>query len=132
MKTAPIHAELSALRELVVTLQQALALSRQENLLLRQKVDSLVRRVFGASSERLDPAQLELLLQLPKSPAPEPPSPAPEKLSSSVSRSRRDRIPRLPENLPVVEEVIEPEPVKAAPQSWRCIGQEVSEHGRYA
>jgi transposase len=131
MKTAPIHAELSALRELVVTLQQALALSRQENILLRQKVDSLVRRVFGASSERLDPAQLELLLQLPKSPAPEPPSPAPEKLSSSVSRSRRDRIPRLPENLPVVEEVIEPEPVKAAPQSWRCIGQEVSEQLDY-
>jgi transposase len=27
----------------------------------------------------------------------------------------------------VVEEVIDPEPVKAAPQSWRCIGQEVSE-----
>jgi transposase len=27
----------------------------------------------------------------------------------------------------LVEEVIDPEPVKAAPQSWRCIGQEVSE-----
>ena len=131
MKTAPIHAELSALRELVVTLQQALALSRQENILLRQKVDSLVRRVFGASSERLDPAQLELRLQLPKSPAPEPPSPAPEKLPAPLSHARRDRTPRLPENLPVVEEVIEPEPVKAAPQSWRCIGQEVSEQLDY-
>jgi Transposase C of IS166 homeodomain len=65
MNTAPIQAELSALCELVVTLKQALELSRQENVLLRQKIDSLVRRVFGSSSERLDRAQLELLLQLP-------------------------------------------------------------------
>jgi transposase len=131
MNTAPIHAELSALRELVVTLQQALALSRQENILLRQKVDSLVRRVFGASSERLDPAQLELLLQLPKSPAPEPPRSVPEKLPAPLSHARRGRTPRLPENLPVVEEVIEPEPVKQTPQEWRCIGQEVSEQLDY-
>jgi hypothetical protein len=33
-----------------------------------------------------------------------------------VSRSRKDRAPRLPDNLPVVEEVIEPEPVKASPE----------------
>ena len=49
----------------------------------------------------------------------------------SVSRSRKDRAPRLPENLPVVEEVIEPEPVKAQPEQWRCIGQEVSEQLDY-
>ena len=45
--------------------QEALAQSRRENELLRQKIDLLVRRVFGSSSERLDRAQLELLLQLP-------------------------------------------------------------------
>jgi transposase len=33
----------------------------------------------------------------------------------------------LPEHLPVIEEVIEPELVKAAPQEWRRIGEEVSE-----
>jgi transposase len=37
----------------------------------------------------------------------------------------------LPENLPVVEEVIGPQPVKAAPEAWRCIGQEVSEQLDY-
>ena len=60
--TMPDHAsqpELTARRELVGTLRTALAASRQENALLRQKVEALVRRVFGASSERLDPAQLE-------------------------------------------------------------------------
>ena len=131
MNPAPLHAELSSLRELVITLNEALERSRQENTLLRQKIDSLVRRVFGSSSERLDRAQLELLLQLP--------IPAEASLAvtvvaapkASVGRSRKERAPRLPDNLPVVEEVIEPEPVKASPQSWRCIGQEVSEQLDY-
>ncbi len=68
MNTAPMPAELAALRELVASLKAALDLSQQENTLLRQKIDSLVRRVFGSSSERLDTAQLELRLQLPKVP----------------------------------------------------------------
>jgi len=31
----------------------------------------------------------------------------------------------------VVEEIIDPDPVKAAPEAWRCIGQEVSEQLDY-
>lgn len=119
------------LADQLVQCQQDLVAARQENLLLRQKIDLLVRRVFGASSERLDTAQLELLLQLPKSSATEPPSLAPEKLSLPVTRHPRDRTPRLPANLPVVEEVIEPADVKATPTEWRCIGQEVSEQLDY-
>jgi transposase len=128
---AAFPAELSVLRELVGTLQAALELSRQENTLLRQKIDALVRRVFGASSERLDRAQLELLLQLPVLAEINPVVPAMETPKVAVSRSRKERLQRLPDNLPVVEEVIEPEPVKAAPQNWRCIGQEVSEQLDY-
>lgn len=131
MNRAPLHAELSSLRELVVALKEALELSRQENTLLRQKIDSLVRRVFGSSSERLDRAQLELLLQLPALAETTAPGTVVEAPKVSVSCSRKKRAPRLPDNLPVVEEVIEPEPVKAAPQSWRCIGQEVSEQLDY-
>lgn len=118
------------LTEQLAQCQTALAQSQRENALLRQKIDLLVRRVFGASSEHLDPSQLELLLQLP--PASTPPAPVaiitPER---SVVRPGKERTPRLPENLPVVEEVIEPEPVKAAPEQWRCIGQEVSEQLDY-
>ena len=33
-----------------------------EIVVLRQAVDALTRRIFGVSSEKLDPAQLELLL----------------------------------------------------------------------
>ena len=106
--------------------REALAQSRRENELLRQKIDMLIRRVFGSSSERLDRAQLELLLQLSEAPditGQEVPLPA----VGSPRRSCRQRTLRLPENLPVVEEVIDPDPVKAAPQSWRCTGREVSE-----
>jgi transposase len=131
MSTANIHAELSSLRELVVSLKVALELSRQENTLLRQKIDLLVRRVFGSSSERLDRAQLELLLQLPVLAETTTPVAVVEALKVSAGRSRKERSPRLPDNLPVVEEVIEPEPVKAAPEKWRCIGQEVSEQLDY-
>ena len=45
--------------------------------------------------------------------------------------ARQARAPRLPEHLPVVEEVIEPEPVKQKPEDWRCIGQEVSEQSGF-
>jgi len=119
------------LTEQLAQCQAALAESRRENTLLRQKIDLLVRRVFGASSEALDPAQLELLLSLPAGAAvvvPPVVQPFPE---ISIVRSRKERMPRLPENLPVVEEIIEPEPVKTAPQDWRCIGQEVSEQLDY-
>jgi cell division septum initiation protein DivIVA len=48
----PREAELSQLLE---QCQAALAQSLRENELLRQKIDLLVRRVFGSSSEKLDP-----------------------------------------------------------------------------
>ncbi|MEI9999742.1 MAG: transposase [Verrucomicrobiota bacterium] len=38
---------------------------------------------------------------------------------------------RLPDDLPVIEEVLDPEEVKEAPEQWRCIGQEVSEQLDY-
>ncbi len=126
MNAATLPAELSELREIVVTLQAALELSRQENSLLRQKIDALVRRVFGSSSEQVDRKQLELLLQLAASATPVESVPAAAR-QEVIVQSRKTRAPRLPEHLPVVEEVIEPEPVKQQPDQWRCIGQEVSE-----
>jgi transposase len=109
--------------------QQALAESRRENALLRQKIDLLVKRVFGSSNEQLNPAQLELLMGVPESSTVAAPAVPPEKKPSPSPAKKR--VLRLPENLPVVEEVIEPEPVKAEPAQWRCIGQEVSEQLDY-
>jgi transposase len=115
-------------REAELTSQLEAAL--RENALLRQKIDLLVRRVFGSTSEKLSPNQLELLMLAET--APVAPAPIVEKpVLQSGSREPKDRAPRLPEHLPVVEEVLEPEPVKAAPEQWRRIGEEVSEQLDY-
>jgi transposase len=129
---ATLPNEMNALRALVSTLQTTLAAVQAENKLLRQKLDALARRLFGVSSEALNPAQLQLLLSLPELAArPVENAPAPIIVEKRQPAVRKDRAPRLPEHLPVVEEVIDPEPVKAAPEHWRCIGQEVSEQLDY-
>jgi hypothetical protein len=46
-------------------LKAALEKAQAENALLRQKVDLLVRKVFGASSEKIDPSQIDLFLVAP-------------------------------------------------------------------
>ena len=124
--------ELTARDERLAVLEKKHAALEQENELLRQKIDLLVRKLFGAKSEQLDPAQLLLLLQ-----GAEEPGKAPEPVAVEAPRRSREasppgkREPRLPEHLPVLEEVIEPEPVKAAPHAWRRIGEEVSERLDY-
>lgn len=110
--------------------QQALAAALRENQLLRQKVDLLVRRVFGSSSEKLDSAQLQLLQLAEAPPVAEPPPVIPSQ-APRAPRPRQPKAPRLPDNLPVVEQVIDPEPVKAQPENWRQIGQEVTEQLDY-
>src|SRR5688572_8462557 len=107
----------------------ALAASQRENALLRQKVELLIKRIFGSSSEPWDRGQLELFLN--PSSTPELPFAPEVERPTRKSTAQRPRDPRLPENLPVVEEVLDPEPVKAAPEAWRCIGQEVSEQLDY-
>ena len=121
--------------ELTRQLEQALrdsAALRRENQLLREKVNLLLRRVFGASSEKLDAAQLELLLSGGElvEPSPEQKAQAPQPKGPPRAAGQA-RVTRLPQNLPVVEEVIDPEPVKAAPDQFRQIGQEVSEQLDY-
>jgi transposase len=110
-------------------LSQQVELLRQENALLRQKIDLLVKRVFGSSSEQLDKNQLELLTRPESAAAAALPVAAQQKERSKSSP--KQRVARLPENLPVVEEVIDPDAVRAQPEAWRWIGQEVSEQLDY-
>ncbi len=79
------------------------------------------------------PDQLLLLLAREESSPGKSPEPvaAEEPRRSKVPSSPRERKPRLPEHLPVIEEVIIPEPVKAAPEQWRRIGEEISERLDY-
>lgn len=62
---------------------------------------------------------------LPKSP--EPVAEEGPRRSTAASPPRSDAGPRWPADLPVVEEVIDPDPVKGCPEAWRHIGEEVTE-----
>ncbi len=109
--------------------------------LLREKLDALARRVFGKKSEQLDKNQMELLLQMSrqdpggpltgKGSGPEAPLAEPPRPGQKPQAPRQRRQARLPERLPLVVETLDPEPVKAAPQLWRRIGEEVSERLDY-
>lgn len=110
--------------------------------LLKEKIDLLIRRIFGRSSEQLDEQQLMLLLQggddgTKKDPAS---SASPGALEAEIKqrgrdgkavKARKEREARVPEHLPAVDEVIEPQEVMAAPAAWRHIGEEVTEQLDY-
>ena len=109
----------------VQQLETQLSAAHQEIRLLRQKIDHLSRKLFGVSSEKLSADQLQLLLELagaeePKTEEPEEPEPPRAVTHRPGTKSK----PRIPDHLPVIEEVIDPEPVKAQPEQWRQIGEE--------
>jgi hypothetical protein len=106
---------------------------QQENRLLREKVDFILRRMFGSSSEKLHPGQLELMLSLAEEAQAAGKDAASllladrEAASSAKPRAKREVRERVPAHLPAVEEVIEPEEVAAEPAKWRRIGEERTE-----
>jgi transposase len=99
---------------------------KAENKLLRDKVDMLVKRVFGASSEKLDINQMMLNLGLDFEQAlneedndPDEPEPPP--------KSRKKRTPkkdRLPDNLPEERITIIPEEVQSDPDAYVRTGSQ--------
>ena len=94
----------------------------KENALLREKIDLLVRKLFGAKSEKLDPAQLLLLLQGldedGRGKAPEPVVAEAARRSTGPSPPR-ERGPRLPEHLPVIGSPAHRPPYSPAPPRRR-------------
>ena len=106
----------------------------QEIKLLKEKIDLLIRRLFGSKSEKLDAAQLELLLKevdLGKADASAEKAEAPsivEILKPVANRPDKNRRrERWPQELAVEQEVIEPEEVRDNPEAFRCIGEEITE-----
>lgn len=134
----------SNLREAQLTEQLRVALEqnealRQENKLLREKVDLLLKRLFGAKSEKLTQEQLSLLLEGLEEPKKEPASCASSdaleaELNKAPAREPREakaREARVPQNLPMVEEIIDPQEAQAHPEQWRHIGDEITEQLDY-
>src|SRR6188472_1287275 len=81
----------------------------KENQVLRERIDQLLRKIYGAKSERADQYQLQLLMQELEAPGPAlGKGSSPEAIEIEPPRRRkisRERTgPRLPEHLPVVEQ----------------------------
>lgn len=118
--------------DVVAQLRDEVQRLKAENELLREKLDLIIRKLHGPSSEKLDTSQLELLLDpaaAKKTCAAgcDEDAPAAEIESAPKARPQRRRRPGLPEDLEVIEETVDPDEVLAAPEGWRGIGEEVSE-----
>src|SRR6202047_3676184 len=106
----------------------------QEIKLLKEKIDLLIRRLFGSKSEKLDAAQLELLLkedELGKADASAEKAEASPNVGAlkpvAKGPGKHQRRERWPKDLAVEKEVIEPAEVRENPEAFRCIGEEVTE-----
>jgi transposase len=106
----------------------------QEIKLLKERIDLLIRRLFGSKSEKLDLAQLELLLKEDEQGKADASAEKAEAIpSDEVSKpvakrsNKKQRRERWPKDLPLEQEVIEPAEVRTNPEAFRCIGEEVTE-----
>jgi transposase len=111
--------------------QKSLAIER-----LEYKVQDLLRRLYGRSSEKIDPRQLTLFAGLldqlkEEAPAESEPAPPPVKTTPPKGHGRR----KLPANLPrkrIVHDLPEAEkPCPGCGEPRQVIGQEVSEQLDY-
>jgi len=101
--------------------------------LLQEKVQYLMKKLFGRSSEKLSPDQLELgleelrelqeALEIAEAKAEQ----AEEEPKPSNRGKRKPLDARIPEDLPTEVVVIEPEEVKENPGEWKKIGEERTE-----
>lgn len=126
---------IAALEQERESLRRRLEQSQAENELLRHKLDALCRRLFGKKSERLDPAQLKLALELLEAEASEPTDPVEMDSGEGLARRERRRSrPRgrqtLPRHLPrrvVTLDPPEEERVCGCGEAKGRIGEEVAE-----
>lgn len=143
-----LQQENATLREMVRTLQAQIESFKEEveqlkqhNHTLRLKVDAMARKLFGKSSEKLDPAQLQMVFDALQhethgddaakkpdaSAAPACGSEVEAAAAATTRASRRKRtLDELIAGLPVNEVIIDPPEVKADPAAWSCIGAEIT------
>ena len=93
---------------------------------LNDKVKYLLKQLFGAKSEKIDPNQLTLLFaaQAQLTAAEEAVEGAAEAVPARRRAKRRPLAERLPDDLPVETVVIEPAEVLADPAAYKKIGEE--------
>ena len=123
-KFEELSARVSALETQNAGLREENTQLQTENRLLRQKLDQYIRHYFGGQhNEGLDRHQMELLLQgLPN--VITLPTPEPKPAASRLGTPHPVRRMLAEDKLETQEIVIEPEEVKAQPDSWKRISEE--------
>lgn len=140
-REAQLEEQNAALLAQVEALKQELEQTRQDNAVLRLKVDAMARKLFGRSSEKLDEAQLQMVFAalqnepLDAHAAKEPDAsggaacvPEAEAATSSTHHAKRRRrtLDEIIAGLPVSEVIVDPPEVTAEPEAWQCMGAEVT------
>jgi len=136
---SPLPPDLAACHAMIQQLLEQLNAAQRENTQMEYKLQQLLRRLYGRSSEKIDPNQqvlfAELLQQLQEqqqsTPAPvASPAPATTKPADTNGQSGHGRR-RLPADLPREPKIIDlPDDQKPCPccgKMRKCIGQEISE-----
>ena len=106
---------------------------KSENMLLLEKIQYLLNKIFGRSSERLNPDQLLLAfeelaeLQTALEQTPSEVEACEDVVLPSKRGKRKPLDAKIPENLPVETIVIEPDEVLKNPELWVKIGEERTE-----
>jgi transposase len=122
------------LKAMLAEVLAILRASRQEGEQLRQRLDQLLRRLYGPRSERLNPDQLLLFAEPAAGEAVTPPPPT-DPVEAAKPRRKGHGRQRLPKHLPPdrrVYELSEAECLcQSCGQSRVVIGQEVSEQLDY-
>lgn len=132
---ADLQHELESLRSEVRKLTDALELAKGELALALDEIKrkerviaGLQQRLFGASSEKLDPNQLQFQLDELTLGKPAPAATgddADAKAKTRAASTRRTKAQRFPKNLKIViDQVIIPEAVAANPDAYEEIGEE--------
>ena len=126
-KLQAAHTALQADHAVLKSKHEAL---QAENKLLRNQNAFLKRQLFGKKSEKLDRNQLELLLKIEEADSviESDPEDGDDDPSGGPRRRRKggERKVGIPEGTPVEEIVVDPEEVRANPEAYECIGEEVS------
>lgn len=112
--------------EKIAYLEKVIKQKDRDIKLLTDKVDFLLRQMFGKKSEITDSSQLLFALEgLDLIALDDDDDDTPPPTTLKPRKKRKSAKERLPENLPEVREYVDdPDEVKADPSAYNCIGEE--------
>ena len=96
---------------------------KTENRLLQEKIQCLMKRLFGSSSEKLSPDQLELELEELRE-LQEALELAEDEQKESKRGKRKELDARISKDLPTETIIIDPDEVIVHPELYKKIGEE--------